>query len=87
MSADVGVDLSDRRHEVLQRLGEGPTAGTALQESSSDGRSRLNNFTMNQVLPTGTFFKGGTYGTDVNFDVSNAELTNPQFTACIDRNA
>ena len=41
----------------------------------------------NQVFPTGTFFKGGTYGTDVNFDVSSAELTNPQFTACIDRNA
>ena len=25
--------------------------------------------------------------TDVNYDVSSAELTNPQFTACIDRNA
>jgi len=25
--------------------------------------------------------------TDVNYDVSSAELTNPQFTTCIDRNA
>ena len=47
VSADVGVDLSDRRDEVLQRLGEGPTAGTALQGSSSDGRSRISNFTTN----------------------------------------
>ena len=29
----------------------------------------------------------GRYDTDVNYDVSGAELTNPQFTACIDRNA
>ena len=46
-NADVGIDLSDRRDEVLQRLGEGPTAGTALQGSSSDSRSRINNFTSN----------------------------------------
>jgi hypothetical protein len=29
----------------------------------------------------------GCYHTDVNYDVSSAELTNPRFTACIDRNA
>ena len=44
-------------------------------------------FTQDQVFPTGNFFKGGTYGTQVNLDVSSAELNNPQFTACIDRNA
>ena len=26
------------------------------------------------------------YHTDINYDVSSAELTNQQFTACIDRN-
>ena len=46
-SADVGADLSDRRDETLQRLGEGPTAGTALQGSSTDSRSRIKNFTAN----------------------------------------
>lgn len=40
------------------------------------------------VFPAGEFFKGGTYGTDVNMDVSNGELANPNFPGtCIDRNA
>jgi len=40
-----------------------------------------------QVFPTGVFFKGGNYGTDVNFPVPNIELNNPLFTGCIDRKA
>jgi starch-binding outer membrane protein, SusD/RagB family len=44
-------------------------------------------FTQDQVFPSGRFFKGGNYGTQVNLDVSSAELNNPNFTACIDRNA
>jgi len=40
-----------------------------------------------QVFPIGSFFKGGTYGADVNFDVSSLELNNPNFKACIDRAA
>jgi hypothetical protein len=39
------------------------------------------------VFPTGTFPKGGTYGTDVNFPVTQAEQNNPNFTACTDRKA
>lgn len=38
------------------------------------------------AFPTGNFAKGGTYGTDVNFPVPDAERVNPQFTGCIDRN-
>jgi hypothetical protein len=39
------------------------------------------------VFPTGTYHKGGEYGTDVNFPVSSDERNNPNFTSCLDRNA
>ena len=39
------------------------------------------------VFPTGAFFKGGTYGPDVNFPIPFDEINNPKFTACLDRNA
>jgi hypothetical protein len=39
-----------------------------------------------QVFPNGAFFKGGNYGPDVNFPVSQAEENNPNFHGCIDRN-
>jgi hypothetical protein len=48
---------------------------------------RQYNRPQDQVWPTGTHFKGGPYGTDVNLDVSSAELNNPNFTACLNRNA
>jgi hypothetical protein len=43
----------------------------------------------NTVFPTGTWHKGGNYGTDVNFPVPQAEQNNPNAGAasCIDRNA
>jgi hypothetical protein len=43
--------------------------------------------TQDKVFPTGQHYKGGTYGTDVNFPVPDGELVNPQFHGCIDRNA
>jgi hypothetical protein len=43
--------------------------------------------TQDQVFPTGVFFKGGNYGTDVNFPVPTSEQTNPLFTSCLDRKA
>ena len=43
--------------------------------------------TQDQVFPTGVFSKGGTYGTDVNLPVPQAEQNNSKFTACTDRNA
>ena len=39
------------------------------------------------VFPTGTFFKSGNYGPDVNFPVPKVEENNPNFHGCIDRNA
>ena len=48
---------------------------------------RLYGYTQDQVFPTGTFFKGGVYGTDVNFPVFDTERTNPNFHGCIDRAA
>jgi hypothetical protein len=43
--------------------------------------------TQDKVFPTGAYVKGGVYGTDVNFAVPDAELINPNFKGCIDRNA
>jgi hypothetical protein len=43
--------------------------------------------TQDQVFPTGKYFKGGNYGTDVNFPVPSSEQVNPLFSACLDRNA
>jgi hypothetical protein len=40
-----------------------------------------------QVWPTGQFFKGGTYGNDVNFPVTVDEENNPEFHGCTNRNA
>src|SRR5262249_50053404 len=41
----------------------------------------------NRVFPVGSFFKGGNYGTDVNFPVHVDEQNNPEFKGCADRNA
>jgi starch-binding outer membrane protein, SusD/RagB family len=42
----------------------------------------------NTVFPTGTWHKGGNYGTDVNMPVPQAELNNPNVQqSCITRNA
>ena len=41
----------------------------------------------NTVFPTGAYHKPGTYGTDVNIPVITVENQNPNFTACLDRNA
>jgi hypothetical protein len=38
------------------------------------------------VFPSGLYFKGGLYGTDVNYPVPFDETNNPNFTQCIDRN-
>jgi hypothetical protein len=48
---------------------------------------RLYGLTEDVVFPKGNFFKGGQYGTDVNFPVPNSESVNPLFTGCIDRKA
>ena len=40
-----------------------------------------------QVFPVGAFFKGSSYGVDVNFPVTDNEKTNPNFQGCLDRKA
>jgi hypothetical protein len=37
------------------------------------------------IFPTGAWFKGGVYGSDVNFPVPFSENNNPNFTQCTDR--
>jgi hypothetical protein len=39
------------------------------------------------VFPVGAFFKGGSYGTDVNLPVTDSEQNNPNFHGCTDRKA
>jgi len=39
------------------------------------------------VFPTGTYFKGGNYGPDVNIIISLDERNNENFTGCLDRSA
>jgi len=48
---------------------------------------RQYNRTANSVFPTGNWFKGGPYGSDVNFPIPFEETNNPNFTQCSDRNA
>jgi len=47
--------------------------------------------TQDQVFPTGKFSFGGietgTYGTDVNLPINDAELANSNFKGCLDRKA
>lgn len=38
------------------------------------------------VFPSGSYFKGGVYGPDVNFIIPVDERNNPNFTGCLDRN-
>ena len=43
--------------------------------------------TQDKVFPSGVYFKGGTYGSDVNFPVPDGEKVNPAFQGCMDRKA
>ncbi|MDB4876370.1 MAG: hypothetical protein JWM41_2816 [Gemmatimonadetes bacterium] len=42
--------------------------------------------TAESVFPTGAYFKGGAYGTDVNLVPLQSETNNPNWSACTDRN-
>jgi hypothetical protein len=55
----------------------------------SDMRRLIRQYGRSQatVFPVGSYHKGGEYGTDVNFPVSSDERNNPNFEACLDRNA
>ena len=40
-----------------------------------------------EVFPSGTYIKGGSYGNDVNLPMPQEEGNNPNYAGCIDRNA
>lgn len=48
---------------------------------------RLYGYTQDKVFPNGVFFKGGSYGVDVNLQVPSIERRNPLFSGCLDRKA
>ena len=43
--------------------------------------------TPESVFPSGTYIKGGEYGTDVNLPIPQEEQNNPSAAGCLDRNA
>src|SRR6185312_7575804 len=55
----------------------------------NDDRRQIRQYkrTEDQVYPTGSYFKGGSYGHTIQFPVPTSELTNPLFKGCIDRSA
>ncbi len=42
--------------------------------------------TQDAVFPNGAYFKGGVYGSDVNFPIPTSEDNNPNNVGCLDRN-
>ena len=69
------------REKAFWTFGRGQRLNDLRRLVRQYGRSQ------DQVFPSGQDYKGGTYGTDVNFPVPDAERVNPQFSGCIDRNA
>jgi hypothetical protein len=69
------------REKAFWTFGRGQRLGDLRRLIRQYGRAAAT------VFPTGQFFKGGSYGPDVNFPATVDELNNPQFTGCKDRNA
>ncbi len=79
-SRDAAVNLFFRE-KAFWTFSRGQRLGDLRRLIRSYGRTPANTF------PTGTHYRGGEYGTDVNFPVPTNETVNPNFTGCIDRNA
>jgi hypothetical protein len=69
------------REKALWTFGRGQRLGDLRRLIRQYGRTQDN------VFPSGPFFKGGNYGTDVNFPVHVDEQNNPEFKGCADRSA
>lgn len=69
------------REKAFWQFGRGQRLGNLRRLIRQYGRSQ------DQVFPVGSYFKSGTYGSDVNLPVTDNEQTNPNFKSCIDRNA
>lgn len=68
------------REKAFWQFGRGFRLGDLRRLMRQYGRTQDN------VFPVGAWFKGGTYGNDVNLPMVDTELTNPNFKGCIDRN-
>lgn len=77
---DAAIDLFFRE-KALWQFARGQRLSDLRRLVRQYGRSQ------DKVFPTGDHYKGGTYGSDTSFPVPDAELVNPQFTGCLDRNA
>jgi hypothetical protein len=69
------------RERAFWLYGTGHRVGDLRRLIREYGRSR------EQVFPTGSYFKGGTFGQDVNLPVPLDEQNNPNFDQCLDREA
>jgi hypothetical protein len=79
-SKDAAINLFFREKAFWQ-FGRGNRLGDLRRLIRQYGRTQDN------VFPAGSFFKGGNYGTDVNFPIHVDEQNNPNYKACTDRNA
>ena len=86
--ADPGTDVARQdlhfREKAFWLFGRGYRLGDMRRLVRQYGRNS------ETVFGTGAWFKGGTFGTDVNFPIPQAEENNPEFPknqSCIDRNA
>jgi len=77
---DAAIDVYFRE-KAFWTFGRGQRMGDLRRLVRQYGRSQAN------VFPSGQFFKGGQYGSDVNFPVTVDEQNNPEFTGCINRTA
>lgn len=69
------------RERAFWQFGRGQRIGNLRRSIRQYSRPQ------DQVFPVGQYSKSGTYGSDVNLPVTDNEQTNPNFKACIDRNA
>lgn len=69
------------REKAFWTFGRGQRLGDLRRLIRQYGRTPANTF------PTGTHYKGGSYGADVNLPITQNEQNNPNFTQCLDRNA
>jgi hypothetical protein len=69
------------REKAFWQFGRGIRLGDMRRLVRQYGRAQ------SAVFPSGPWFKGTTYGVDVNMPVPDAERTNPNFTGCFDRSA
>ncbi len=77
---DAAIDLFFRE-KAFWTFSRGQRLGDLRRLIRQYGRTAANTF------PTGVHYRGGDYGTDVNFPVPTDERVNPNFKGCTDRNA